>query len=68
MSLKTQLVETVPRAGILYCCLPRWFLAGKEKQMTDQVQREPDGEALNVAGFLRLAPSLAGNHPCLGKN
>lgn len=48
MSSKTRLVKTVLWAGIVYYCLLQWFLVGKEKQMTDQIQREPDGEALNV--------------------
>lgn len=62
MSPKTELVETVLRAGILYCCLLQWCLASKEKQMTDQIRRELDGEALNVTSFLRVTYSLAGNH------
>lgn len=48
--------------------IPQWFLASKEKQMTDQTQRELNDEALNITGFLRLTYSLAGNHLCLLKN
>lgn len=48
------------RAGVPYC-LPRWFLA-VTKRMTDQLRRALGGEGLNVAHFLRLTYSLAGNH------